>query len=571
MLNGLIKSIRSKVMRLRESEASYFKGDPIMSDSEYDETIESAQQDYERYLKLNKGIDDLQLTITPPTDLGKVRDRDSFNEWLVEVNKSDQIDSRRYSFYLEPKYDGVNLTLIYINGLLTEALLRGNDYGERMNIKELLMGNEQIPLKISLKKSLEIRGELILPLGSKEIIGAKLNSKYKTNRAALVALINRENREYLSAYAHFKPYFMNLAGKKTKKVFNAQEFGWEEQKIKRVNLAQIYEAFEYLQYNVSDYSGFTNVKGYELDGLVVTYSEGTEEDSIAIKPRPTCHHTAIVRDVKWTMNDYTSKLSCSLIIDPIQYGTREFTKVHIKDYSLFENNEIMINKPIKVKIENDLMKFVSGVQVKPDPVYQKILLPSTCCYCFKPYLILENLIQCNNPHCTLRLIGKYCAHAETFRIVISRESVKRFMTKAKETNLYAFFYNKLYSDRNNPEFRDRLIDFMGYQDEEILLSMMEIPNFEFKHYKLLKILMFNLKHKDNLEELKAIANEQAEKHEMIREFLPALKEFCKFVEKQNYWVFQWISFVDKIRDEHRKKHYNPATGKVEANIHQYFF
>ena len=70
-------------------------------------------------------------------------------------------------FFLEPKFDGAAVELIYEEGLLTKALSRGDGkVGE--NITQNIKTIREIPLKLACKKEqkiprlLEVRGEVII-------------------------------------------------------------------------------------------------------------------------------------------------------------------------------------------------------------------------------------------------------------------------------------------------------------------------------------------------------------------------------------------------------------------------
>ena len=71
--------------------------------------------------------------------------------------------SEKIEYILELKLDGLSISLIYENGNLTRAVTRGDGkIGE--DVTENIMEIESIPKKLKEPISLEVRGEIILPI-----------------------------------------------------------------------------------------------------------------------------------------------------------------------------------------------------------------------------------------------------------------------------------------------------------------------------------------------------------------------------------------------------------------------
>jgi len=92
---------------------------------------------------------------------------EEFREWVQRVEKL--AEGEPFTFYLEPKFDGVSLNLIYKNGILERAETRGDgEVGEDVtqNAKTI----KSIPLKIPvdgesnppIPETIEIRGEVVI-------------------------------------------------------------------------------------------------------------------------------------------------------------------------------------------------------------------------------------------------------------------------------------------------------------------------------------------------------------------------------------------------------------------------
>lgn len=95
---------------------------------------------------------------------------DVFNDaeldvWLDRIKKL-QSD---FTLYCEPKFDGASLNLIYENGLLKQAITRG-DGGIGEDVSENAKTISSIPLRIAYDGLIEIRGEVVIKKADFELI-----------------------------------------------------------------------------------------------------------------------------------------------------------------------------------------------------------------------------------------------------------------------------------------------------------------------------------------------------------------------------------------------------------------
>lgn len=130
---------------------------------------------------------------TPMLSLEDVFSEDEFSEWMVRIQKL--IDKKHQSMpnlFVEKKFDGLALSLIYENGVLIRAATRGNGkIGE--NVTHNARTIDAIPLNLEIHKKLpkEISKKLdgIIKSGTIEIRGEALISKKEFER------INREQKK----------------------------------------------------------------------------------------------------------------------------------------------------------------------------------------------------------------------------------------------------------------------------------------------------------------------------------------------------------------------------------------
>ena len=89
--------------------------------------------------------------------LEDVFDAEGLQKWLKKTYKLDT----NISFYCEPKFDGASLNLIYRDGELSAGITRG-DGVEGEDITQNVKTIRSIPLSIEHKKTIEIRGEVVI-------------------------------------------------------------------------------------------------------------------------------------------------------------------------------------------------------------------------------------------------------------------------------------------------------------------------------------------------------------------------------------------------------------------------
>src|SRR3989344_4142537 len=106
----------------------------------------------------------------PMLSLEDIFSEKEFEEWLLRIQK--RINLAKFSFFIEPKFDGLAISIVYKNGVLEYAATRGDGItGEDVsqNVKTM----ESVPLSILQKDLIEVRGEAIITKKNFERINAE--------------------------------------------------------------------------------------------------------------------------------------------------------------------------------------------------------------------------------------------------------------------------------------------------------------------------------------------------------------------------------------------------------------
>jgi len=171
-------NLKSKEKLYMKAKDAYYDGDPIMTDSQFDMLEEDLKRASSKVTGQVGGGDDsegklIHSHLSPMLSLSKeqVNDENKFSETIQNI-----ISFFKGVWPLEAsaKYDGNAFELQYANGVLVKAVTRGkNGKGKDVSTAMKLI----VPAVITSKKTLEIRGETVMPL---KIFAAKYSKETGT-------------------------------------------------------------------------------------------------------------------------------------------------------------------------------------------------------------------------------------------------------------------------------------------------------------------------------------------------------------------------------------------------------
>ncbi len=174
------ESIRNKIeeisKELEEHNYNYYVlSNPTVSDFDFDKLLEKLidlEKQYPEYLQPNSPSQRVGGTITkefknvkhkyPMLSLGNTYNEEELRDFDERIKKA---GISEFEYVAELKYDGVSISLTYVDGMLKQAVTRGD--GEKgddvtVNVKTI----NSIPLKLrgeNFPAEFEIRGEIFMP------------------------------------------------------------------------------------------------------------------------------------------------------------------------------------------------------------------------------------------------------------------------------------------------------------------------------------------------------------------------------------------------------------------------
>ena len=129
------------VEKLEEANEKYRQGNPIMSDYDYDQLLETLLEydpQNEYFNKVGHSVSDESRKVKLPIEMAsmnKIKSMDDINDWcrLKGISKNEVV-------IITPKFDGLSLC---VNELTEDAFTRGNgEYGQKSNEHYKLIGNK---------------------------------------------------------------------------------------------------------------------------------------------------------------------------------------------------------------------------------------------------------------------------------------------------------------------------------------------------------------------------------------------------------------------------------------------
>ena len=154
------------------SRQYYIFDDPSVNDAEYDAL-------YRELLDIENEYPELVKTYSPSQKVGAKVSKDfqkvlheqkmlslenAFNEEDIQnfIDRVKKLTGKsRVEFVLEPKLDGLSASIVYENGILSQASTRGDgSIGE--DITENIKTVDNVPKKINLRGRVEVRGEVVM-------------------------------------------------------------------------------------------------------------------------------------------------------------------------------------------------------------------------------------------------------------------------------------------------------------------------------------------------------------------------------------------------------------------------
>lgn len=470
MNESSIKKMKELGEKLREASRAYYQEDrEIMSNVEYDalyDTLSALEKETGIVLAdsptVNVGYEAVEQLPKeeherPMLSLDKTKERETLREFIGE-----------HPTLLSWKLDGLTIVLTYENGELIKAVTRGNGI-----VGEVITNNarvfKNIPLKISFKGRLVLRGEAIITYSDFEKINETIgdaDAKYKNPRNLCSGSVRQLNNE-ITAKRNVRFYAFSLVSAEGVDFRNSREVqfrwlneqGFEVVEYRKVTAETLDEAMDYFAEAVT-----TN--DFPSDGLVALYDDiaygeslGTTakfpRNAMAFKWADEMRDTRLL-EIEWSPSR-TGLINPVAIFEPVELEGTTVSRASVHNISIMKELKLGIGDTIRVYKANmiipQIAENLTGSGNAP--------IPHTCPACGQETVVKkENDVECLfcvNPGCPAKKI-------KSFGLFTSRDAMN--IDGLSEATLEKFIARGFIHDFGDifeiSRYKDEIVEMEGF-------------------------------------------------------------------------------------------------------------
>jgi DNA ligase (NAD+) len=357
--------------------------------------------------------------LTPMGSLEKVTDDESLFKWADDVRK--RLDSDEpVAYVIEPKIDGLAVSLTYENGLLTRGATRGDGIqGEDVTVN--LKTIKAIPLRMhgdDAPSVAEVRGEVYLPLsGFRELNEriAELGQKLAPNPRNAAAGSLRQKDSSITASRPLSIWVYGLGAHEGLELGSHwEELEWLREHGFRTNpFAERLESIEDVAKRCREWEKRRVELDYEIDGIVIKV-DSLEQQAIlgALHSRPRW-----ARAFKWApMTAQTKLLKIAIrvgrtgalnpwaMLEPVQVGGVTVSKATLHNEEDINRKDIREGDVVIVQRAGDVIPQIVGPAGPHAKGTKAFRMPEKCPLCGAKVVKAEGeaMHRCPNRACPSR-------------------------------------------------------------------------------------------------------------------------------------------------------------------------
>lgn len=418
------------------SRKYYVDDDPEIEDYEYDmlqrelKTIEDKYPDLvtpdSPTVRVGGSAENLFSKVEHRVRMESLQDAFSFAE-IEEFDRRVRETERDVHYVVEPKIDGLSVSLEYTNGVLTRGSTRGDgDVGE--DVTANLRTVRSIPLKIKTPLPfLEVRGEVYMP------------------KSVFASLVTRQELDGEKPFKNPRNAAAGSLRQKDSKVTAGRGldiFVFNVQQIEGAQLSSHKQSLDFLReqgfHTIPFYTRFDNITDviselkrigeirsgleYDIDGAVIKVDDFAQRErlgstskfpkwAVAFKYPPEEKTTKLV-DIEIGVGR-TGVLTPTAVFEPVLLAGSTVSRATLHNQDFITEKDIRIGDEVAIRKAGDIIPEVVRVVSHAENSVPYIL-PSICPSCSAPVIREEGeaAVRCVNPECPaqlLRIVIHFCS------------------------------------------------------------------------------------------------------------------------------------------------------------------
>ena len=426
-----IKKLRAEIDR--HNQLYHSEDNPEITDAEFDalytrlkkleENLEAGEDSPTMKVgsKPSKGFEKHDH-LKPMLSLSNVFNYEEFEKFEERIIK--RINSKDITYSIEPKFDGIGISLTYDDGNLIRAVTRGDGItGEIVteNVKTI----KKIPLRIEKEapKIIELRGEIFFRLNDFEKINEHLeesgNKKFISPRNAAAGTLRNLDLETVKQRP-LDVFFYGLGGHSDDlKIQSQKEFlNFLELNNFPINELISFGDKEHAKISVDNILNSRESLSYEIDGAVIKVNDFNQQNKLGFvskAPRwatawkfPASEKYTKVNNVLFSVGR-TGIITPYATIEPVLLAGANISNVSLHNMDELKRLDIMVNDTVLVKRAGDVIPQIVKVNFDMRTGEEKAInVPEECPSCNGSIQIDGPFLKCNaGMTCKKQLFGYF--------------------------------------------------------------------------------------------------------------------------------------------------------------------
>ncbi len=401
------------------------------------------------------------------------------NDKLINFDNQIKKEAKDYSFFVEPKIDGISISLIYENGILVKALTRGNGIeGEdvTVNAKQI----KSIPQKIDFEGNINIRGEVFMSNASFEKINNRRldegdvplanprNAAAGTMRQ-LDSRVVKERELDMIAYWAMTSQDDYAWETQAETIKNLKSFGFNVAEISK-SAKDIQEVIEVIEYITKQKDKID----YEIDGIVIKINESWLYDEIGYTSKFPKWAIAykFPAEVKATklLNIFptvgrTGRVTYNALLEEVELAGTKVQRATLHNSDYITQLDLRIGDIVNVKKAGEIIpKVISSNHEKRDGTQVKWTEDKVCPYCSTEFIRKEGEVDqyCPNKHCSSVMKESiiHFASRDAMNIEgLSTKQIEKFINKG-----WIDSFSDIYKLK---DLKEDILALEGYQEKSV--------------------------------------------------------------------------------------------------------
>lgn len=413
MAEAITKELEKLREQIRHHEHRYYVlDDPEISDYEFDQLMKTLQDIEQNHPELVSADSPTQRVGGAAAEmLPKVRHSIPMlsldNTYSVDELKDfdrrvHELSGRsRVEYVSELKLDGLSMSLTYKNGVLTQAVTRGDGVqGEEVTANVKTIGS--VPLRVDAKRlgdgglagEFEVRGEVVMPISAferlnkeRQAAGEPKFANPRNSAAGAVRMLDSKNvaRRKLDMFHYYllvngkPPFSSHWQGLAT-----LAKMGFKVNANRR-----LCGSFDELLDYIHEWETRRNGLGYEIDGVVVKVDDTRLWNVLgrtAKSPRwaiaykyPARQATTVVKNIR-TQVGRTGTLTPVADLDPVDVGGVTVSRATLHNMDEVERLGVRIGDSVLIQRAGEVIPQVVKVVVHA-PDGREFKMPESCPVC----------------------------------------------------------------------------------------------------------------------------------------------------------------------------------------------